>query len=201
MRSYFKIPHADSDCELSLLLLVIYHTHLANKELQMISSCLNWSCELQPYLPKSLVFMLDTCKIWAGKKKWWKRKKKHTTDRYVDLLMVPRGPEPHPELEGVILSSQPGRCISMPVLVPMCKFQKLTNHGKLVRKIIWENKVKQEDLWFGRRLNWVGIMPSWATVGKFPNLSSPFCEMKDSNAYFIGLWGWVRTVMYESHLK
>lgn len=120
--------------------LVIYHTHLANKELQMISSCLNWSCELQPYLPKSLVFMLDTCKMWAGRKKAMALQ--CTTDKYVDQSMVPREHKPHPELEGVILSSRPGRCISMPLVVLMCKFQKLSNHGKLAGKIVSENKVK-----------------------------------------------------------
>lgn len=43
--------------------LFIYHTHLANKELKIISSCLNLSCELQPARPKLLMFMVDTCEI------------------------------------------------------------------------------------------------------------------------------------------
>lgn len=49
--------------------------------------------------------MLDTCKMWAGRKKAMELQR--TTDKYVDRSMVPREHEPHPELEGVI--SRPTR--------------------------------------------------------------------------------------------
>ena len=74
----------------------------------------------------------------------------------------------------------------------MWKFPKLSNRGKLAGKTtreegkIGRHVVGSETDLDGKR----GFSTyQLVSLGKFPDLSFPFCKMKGNNAYFIGLLG------------